>query len=272
MIGLDAGQHEHIEDQVVQSVGLFFDAAEESLVRFGVHGGRAAERFGVRLDRAERRFEFVRDVGDEVAANGFEAAEFGRVVNDEHDAGARLAGQRLDVDINMEQRGAGAIGFKSLRFAGGESVRDSRVKCVVADDFEQRAAFDGDGLEAVQPAGCGVGENDAEALVDRDDAFDHAAERGRLAGGRLAKLCHSLAEREADAIERAGEGAELVAVRHVNALLVVAGGDGLGGGVERGDRANDAADEPDRRAANTQSDSRAIARQTQRHIAGGSPT
>ena len=102
VVGLDAGQHQHVEDQVMQPVGLFFDAGQESLTRFRVGVGAVAERFGIRLDRTERSLELMRNIGHEIAADRFEPAKLGRVVDHEHHAGARLARQRLHVNIDVQ--------------------------------------------------------------------------------------------------------------------------------------------------------------------------
>ena len=60
---------------------------EEPLSRLGVFG-LVDQRFGVALDRGQRRAQLVRDVGDEIAADLIRLAQVGDVVHHEHRAAA----------------------------------------------------------------------------------------------------------------------------------------------------------------------------------------
>ena len=57
--------------------------------RVSSSSGVVDQRFGVALDRRQRRAQLVRDVGDEVAADLIGAAQIGDVVQHEHRAAAR---------------------------------------------------------------------------------------------------------------------------------------------------------------------------------------
>ena len=65
---------------------MIADDFQEAAIVFGIIESASEQRFGKALDGGERRFEFVRDVGDEILAHALEAAEFGDIVK--HDDGA----------------------------------------------------------------------------------------------------------------------------------------------------------------------------------------
>ncbi len=175
-VRLDASQHQHVDDQMMQPVGLFFDAAQKALCNFGISA--VLERFGISLDRAERRFEFVRDVRHKIAADRFEAAELRRIVKHEHHTRTRLPRQRLHVDIDVQLLCAAAVGLEALRLAGRKTGGNGGVQGVIANDFEQRPAFDIRGVKVKQPAGGRVRQHDSLPWIDGDDAFNHAAQHG----------------------------------------------------------------------------------------------
>ena len=68
-------------DQFRQSFGFLGDSAGEVFHRVRIVG-RVADRFGEQRNRACRGFQFVRDVGDEIAPHDFETALLAHVGNE----------------------------------------------------------------------------------------------------------------------------------------------------------------------------------------------
>ena len=73
-----------------------------------------------------------------------------------------------------------ALGFQALRLMGLERRGHRFVHGVIADDLQQRPALGRRRPEVEQPAGRLVGQHDSLPPVDRDHAFDHPAQHGRL--------------------------------------------------------------------------------------------
>ena len=114
------------------------DDLEEVLPRLRVLG-IVEQRFGVALDRGERRAQLVRDVGDEVAADLVGAAQVGDVVQDQH--GAAAGG---DHRCHARDEGAGDLArHRQLEPFRRWRRRATRVICVddvrVADGLDIRA-------------------------------------------------------------------------------------------------------------------------------------
>ena len=91
---------------------------------------RAVEQsFGVALDGSQRSAQFVRDVGDEVAAGLFHALGFGEVAQHSHGAAAGH-GRGGHIESAARQDGSGAGGAHASRFAG---IADGTQEIGVAD-------------------------------------------------------------------------------------------------------------------------------------------
>ena len=84
--GFDAGEFQEIVGEARQAHGMIANDFQEAAIVFGIVESASEQRFGKSLDGGERRFEFVRDVGDEILAHALEAAEFGDIVK--HDDGS----------------------------------------------------------------------------------------------------------------------------------------------------------------------------------------
>ena len=116
--------------------------------------GAVEQGFDEALDRGDRRLELVRDVGHEVAADVFQAAKVGHVV--EHDHGAdrpafeivqrRAAGLHHPLAIAVQQD----VGLD--RFAAGQRAGDEAAQVGIAHDLLQPAALGLGLVEAQQPA------------------------------------------------------------------------------------------------------------------------
>jgi hypothetical protein len=96
----DARELQEIVGETAEARGVVANDFKEAAIIFFVLERAAEQRFGEALDGGERRLEFVRDIGDEILADAFEAAELGDVVK--HDHGAigggleRFDGRRSD--------------------------------------------------------------------------------------------------------------------------------------------------------------------------------
>ncbi len=105
-LGVHLGKHEEIFGQSRQPAGMFENDFEETRAVLRIVDGAGEKRFGEPLDGGERSSEFVRDVGDKIAAHAFEFSQFGDVV--EHDDGAgrisRTNGGNRDCKIMLPQR------------------------------------------------------------------------------------------------------------------------------------------------------------------------
>ena len=83
LLGLDAGEVEQVVDDAADPEGLVVDAAGQPLGHVGV--GLGDQCLGQQAQGAHRRLELVADVGHEVAADLFEPASLGDVLDEGDD-------------------------------------------------------------------------------------------------------------------------------------------------------------------------------------------
>ena len=83
----DAGEFEEIVGEAGETHGVIADDFQEAAIVFGIVQRACEQCFGEALDGGERRFEFVRNVGDEILTHALEAAQFGDVVKNDDGAG-----------------------------------------------------------------------------------------------------------------------------------------------------------------------------------------
>ena len=93
LAGLQPGEAEQVEDQLVQPVGLLVDPLQEPALTVSSWRAQSSRVSAYALIEASGRLQLVRGVGDEVLPHPFEPAEVGHVVEDEHGPGGRRAGQ-----------------------------------------------------------------------------------------------------------------------------------------------------------------------------------
>ncbi len=79
-IPLQAGQGQQVLDDGIQPVGLSGDDLQETVGVFSFVHGTAEQGFHGALDGRDRGFQFMRDVGDKIAADVLEALQPGDVV------------------------------------------------------------------------------------------------------------------------------------------------------------------------------------------------
>ena len=97
--------------------------------------GLVDERFGVALDRGQRRAQLVRHVGDEIAADLIGAPQIGDVVQHQHGAAAG-GDDRRDA---RDQRAADVARDRQLEAFGllaGQHARDLIDDAGMADRFD----------------------------------------------------------------------------------------------------------------------------------------
>ena len=253
---LDPRQRQHVENQVVQPIRLLHDPLDKRDAGLAVVECPVAERFRVRLDRAQRRLELVRNVGHEVASQRFEPPQLGRFVHHDHDARTRIARQRRRLNRHAHLIAAFLRRFQPLRLPRGECRADGFFERVIADHFQEPPPFDQRRPKVEQPPGRGVRKQHPLAPIDRDHAFDHAAEHGGLplvAGGELRQPG---VEFLAHPIELAGQLSQFVVIRHVEPMAKVAPRDRVDRPVDVGHRPDNPADHPVREPQRRQKDHR----------------
>ena len=103
---LQPRQLDQLADHVAQPVRLGEHLLAEPAHRLGVVG-RFQQRLGEHPHRADRRLEFVADVGDEVAAGRLHPGVLGLVVDVDHREPAVLFGQQSHVAADRQSRAAG---------------------------------------------------------------------------------------------------------------------------------------------------------------------
>jgi len=176
----DAGKLQEIVGEAAEARGVITNDFEEAAIIFFVLERTAEQRFGEALDGGERRFEFVGDIGDEILADALESAELGDVVK--HDDGAIRRGLE-----GFDRRGGdgeaarhdGADDEAALKIIrAGERAAGEIEQVSLADEFDERAAFESHGIK-IQNFGEGaIAEDDALFRVNDGNAFNHAAQDG----------------------------------------------------------------------------------------------
>ena len=104
LAGFHARQSQQVFGETRHAGSVFADDFEELAVGSGVLGAEVEQGFGVSLNRSQRSAEFVRDVGDEIAAGFLDALGLGEIAK--HGDGAAI-GQRGGGDIEGAARNDG---------------------------------------------------------------------------------------------------------------------------------------------------------------------
>ena len=230
----------------MQPVGLLGDLLQEAAAVLGVVDGAVEQRLDAGLDDRQRRLQLVRDVGDELLPQPFQAAQLGGVVQHEHGAARRRARQAGGVD--GQAAAGGAVPVQLLAAAARAwpgPARTTSCSGALADHLPELAADGGLGGNSSSCAGPLVGEQDALLGVEGDDALDHAAEDGAQLLAVFLELGELRGQALAHVVEGAGQGADLVLAGGVDLVAVVAGGDALGPGGQLLQRPGDAPGQPE---------------------------
>ncbi len=159
---------------------MFENNLNEAAAVFRIVHGAAEERFRESLNSRERRLELVRDIGDEIAADSFQAAQLGDVMQHE-DGSGRFPGPNGSDGGREVTLAQGAGG--DFRLDAGRAFQHSPhgfAHLRLPDNFDERAARLRRYVEFEDGSKPAIGEHDALRGVHDDDAFHHAVQnRGR---------------------------------------------------------------------------------------------
>jgi len=100
--------------------------------------GAHLERFGIGLDRSQRRFQLVRNVGDKLPPQILQPPQLRNVVQHEHDARARLAGQSRGSQRENATRRTGSFELLLHRQRRSQRLHKRRMNREAAGDFQER--------------------------------------------------------------------------------------------------------------------------------------
>ena len=197
---LQGRQRQQVLDQALHAPVLFADQRQVmpdlgvAVLLVAVH-----QHFGETGDHRQRRLEFMRDVGDEVAAHGFQAFDLGDVAR-HHQAVVVAVGnhlqhqhQALDPAVAVDQRLVEAAAFQV-----GDEIG-------LADQVGQRLPAVGQGREREMHLGPRIDPLDVLVAVEGDHPVGQRLEGAHEAVQRLGERA-LLAEAQAHPPVQAGEG------------------------------------------------------------------
>ncbi len=178
----DFRETEQVFDDGVQAVGLLGNDAQESLGVDWVLAGAVEQRFDEALDGGDGSFEFVGDVGHEIAANVLQPTKIRNVV--QHDDGADGAAFRIVQRRAVRLHHALTVSQQNDvgldRLAASQRPADEAAQVGVAHHFAERAALGLREVDRQQPRRGGVHADDVFVAVDGQHAFGHAGQHGLL--------------------------------------------------------------------------------------------
>ena len=113
LAGFDAREGQQVFGEARHAGSVLADDFQKLAVGSGIFGAEVEESFGVSLNGSQGSAEFVRDVGNEIAASFFDALGFGEIA--EHGDGAAIGqGSGGDVEGAAGNDGGGASGLHLL--------------------------------------------------------------------------------------------------------------------------------------------------------------
>ena len=227
---LDAGKRQQVLEQGVEPVGLLVHDLQEPLQLGRVVHGAVEQRLDEALDRRDGRAQFVRGVGDEIAADLFQFLQLGHVV--QHQQHARLAAAGVGKHGAVDVQDALVVAAEhDLAFAGllrGQHGVDQAVELAAADQFGKRPALGPGRVDVDQPGRRLVDADDAVFGVEGQDALDHAGEDGLALVALPDDGAELVVQFGGHVVERLGQGADLQRIGHRQAVGQVAAGEALG--------------------------------------------
>ena len=159
-------------------------------------GAAVEQRLDVAAHRGQRRAQFVRDVGDEVAPHPIGAAQIGDVVQHDHRAG-RAVGRATGARAHRDDQAVLQRQLDALALAAARAPRSPARRC--PGGARSRGSAGPRPLPAAAASGGRRRWPAAPVLgVDDQDAFGHAAEdrfHARAVGGELVGAPADLADR-----------------------------------------------------------------------------
>ena len=180
----DAGQAQQVDNQGVQPIRFVRDALQELLSVDGILRGPIQQGFDAGRDDRERRFQFMRHVGDEILAQTFQTANVGRVMQDQNGSAGHLgsapAGQRQTSGMDRQTacRRPAPDNLFAFRFGPRQGSANDVLERTQPHDFPETPTDGGFHVEVEQFGGAFVGEGNALLGVESHNALDHAAEDG----------------------------------------------------------------------------------------------
>ena len=227
---LHAGQGQQVFEDGVQPLGLLGDDFEELLPLLGVVHRPVQQRFDIALDGSDGRFQFVGDIGHEIAADALQPFQVGNVVDHQQGAAAAFGSvaEHGAVDVQESRFAVAEHDLAFDRLLRGNHGGHELVEIDAADDLRQRAAFRPGGVHA-QEAGRGIVHAEQALVgVDGQDAFHHAGEDGVA----LVPLPHDRVELVFQVgghlVERFGQAADFLGIGGREAMAQVAAGEPFG--------------------------------------------
>src|SRR6266478_4457361 len=144
-----------------------------------VVNGTGKERFREALDGGEGSLQFVGDIGDEIATDAFELAQFGDVVQNDDGAGGLRGGDGSDGDgeESLAQRAGDDLGFDARLSLQDLAHRFEQFR--LSYDLHKSASRLRGHVEIQDFLKPWIGEEQTFRGVHDRDAFHHAAENRR---------------------------------------------------------------------------------------------
>ena len=238
----DPRQRQEILDDRREPVRLAGDDLEEAAVVGRVIRRSVEERLHEALDRRDGRLQFVRHVGDKVAADVLQPLHVGDVVEHDHRSpfARRVAqGRAAEADRAVADPVEDQIVLDRLAAVDCQQREAAEIR--IADHLLQGAADDPLQIDVEQVGGRPVDAQHPLPGVDRHDALDHAAEDGLLLGALAADRQAALDELFAEQAEGGGDVGELHQVGGRERSVDMAGGELHGGVPQLGHRPRRAA-------------------------------
>src|SRR5438445_9689907 len=118
----------------------------------------------------------MRDVGDKLLANPFQAPQLRGVMEDEYYFLARRAGKPGGVYGQVFHGRGLPLQLLVVGAVSGPGALNELLKLSLPDDFPKLTALRRVVRKPEEPARALAGKNDSVLRVDGDDPFDHAAE------------------------------------------------------------------------------------------------
>ena len=206
--GVEPRQPQQVGDEPFHPRGVAEDDLQE-LARLAVFA-LVEQRLDVAANGGQRRAQFVRDVGDEVAAHLVRPPEVGDVVQHQHGAVAGRVPRRGRAGDD-HARGLQPQGeLHARRLLAAQRAPDLRDDVRMTDRVGV-ATVDPRVGNAQHPLRRAVHEPEAAVLVEDQDAFDHPREDRLHARPVAREIRQPAPELENHGVERSGHPSELVA-------------------------------------------------------------
>ena len=179
---LDLRQAQQVFDDRIEPIGLPGDDRQKPHGVVAVVERAVEQGFDETLDRGDRRFQFMRDIGDEIAAEAFEQVKLGHVA--QHDDGADAAAPHVAQGRAADVQNLFAVAMQHQvvldRLGAEQRAAGETAQIGIADHLLQTAAAEVDRLAADQFGRGPIQADHALVGIDGQHPFGHAGEHGFL--------------------------------------------------------------------------------------------